>query len=141
MSRRLLLSVVTAAVGLGLAVPAGASPKPVTGSYDVTLLPDPTLNLASGCEALNPAAVDDHPFVVPGPGVLDVKLAAEELGGEADWDMYLVSGDEILFSSEGATTAEQITAKFKAKTSLSIQVCNLVGAPDGTVSFSFTPKK
>ena len=141
MSRRLALAVAVLAVAVGAVAPATAAPKPIKGSYDVSLLPDPTLNAMEGCEALNPAAVDDHPFTIPGPGVFNVKLAAESLNGQADWDMYLVAEGEILAASEGATTAEEITAKFKGKKSLSIQVCNLVGTPDGTVSFTFTPKK
>ena len=141
MSRRLAIAVVVLAVATGAVAPAMAAPKPVKGSYSVSLLPDPTLNAMEGCEALNPAAVDDHPFTIPSAGVFNVKLAAESLNGQADWDMYLVADGEILAASESPTTAEEINAKFKGKKSLSIQVCNLVGTPDGTISFTFTPKK
>jgi hypothetical protein len=141
MSRRLAVALATVAVAVCAVAPATAAPKPVKGSYDVTLLPDPTLNVADGCAGLNPAATDDHPFTVPGAGVLEVKLTTGDLQGQADWDMYLVKDGEVLAASEGATAAEQIAQKFKAKTALSIQVCNLVGEPDGTVSFTFTPKK
>lgn len=143
MSRRLAISALTVLVAVGAVAPAMAAPKPVKGSYTVTLLPDPTLQVAEACYGLNPAARDEHPFTVPSAGTFDVKLVSEDVGGlgRADWDLYLVAGDEVLAASEGPTAQEQIVKKFKAKTPLSIHVCNLDGDLEGTVSFVFTPKK
>ena len=141
MSRRLAVAAVTVLVALGAVAPALAAPKPVKGSYEVTLLPDPALNELEGCEALNPLAVDDHPFTVPAAGLLDVTLVSEDLGGlgQSDWDLYLIVDGEIFAASEGATATEQIRQKFKKKTELFIQVCNIKGDTEGTVTYSFTP--
>ncbi|MBK5305486.1 MAG: hypothetical protein JJD92_02225 [Frankiaceae bacterium] len=144
MTRRLALLVVPLAVAGLAAAPAHAGGKIVKGSYDVTLLPDPSLQASEVCEAVNPSAVDNHAFKVPGPGTLAVVLDSPDPTGtgSTDWDLYLLDADgSVNSSSDGGTSHEEATAKYKRAATVTIQVCNLNGAPEGTVSYVFTPKK
>jgi hypothetical protein len=144
MNRRLALLVTTlAAAGLA-AAPAHAGGKPIKGSYDVTLLPDPSLQVSEVCEALNPSSVDNHELKVPGAGTLAVILDSPDPTGtgNTDWDLYVLDADgAVNTSSDGGTSHEEATTKFKRAATVTIQVCNLNGAPNGTVSYVFTPKK
>ena len=143
MTRRLALVVCTlAAAGLA-AAPAHAAGA-VKGGYDVTLLPDPTLEASEACEVVNPQSVDNHAFKVPGPGTLNVVLDSPDPTGtgSTDWDLYILDADGTVNSaSDGGTSHEEAAAKFKKAAAVTIQVCNLAGAPNGTVSYTFTPKK
>jgi hypothetical protein len=143
MNRRIALVVTTLAVAGLAAAPAHAAGV-VKGSYDVTLLPDPSLEAGAACEAVLPTAVDNHPFKVPGAGTLTVVLDSPDPTGtgNTDWDLYVLDADGSVNSgSDGGTSHEEAAAKFKKAASVTIQVCNLAGAPDGTVSYVFTPKK
>ena len=142
MTRRIALLVTTLAV-TGLAVaPAHAGGKVVKGTYAVTLLPDPTLQVADACTGVNPAATDNHVLTVPSAGVLSVVLDAPDPAGAGDWDLYILDADGAVASgSDGANAHEETSAKYKKGQQVTIQVCNLAGAPNGTVSYVFTPKK
>ena len=143
MTRRLTLLVAALAVAGLAAAPAHAGGV-VKGSYDVTLTPDPTLEVGEACEAVLPSAVDSHAVKVPGPGTLAVVLDSPDPtgSGSTDWDLYVMSADgEIEAAADGGTSHEEATAKFKKAAAVTIQVCNLAGAPNGTVSWTFTPKK
>lgn len=120
--------------------------KPITGAYDVSLLMDPTIELAGqgvpvpfgDCEGVNPAAWDAHPFTAPGAGKLEVNLVGSSLP-QADWDMYLLDASgAAIASSTGPTSTEQILLKFKKKEKVTIKVCNLIGDQAGHVSYKFT---
>jgi hypothetical protein len=143
MNRRLAFLVCTlAAAGLA-AAPAHAAGV-VKGSYDVTLLPDPTLEVSEVCEAVNPQSVDNHAFKVPGAGTLSVVLDSPDPtgSGNTDWDLYVLDADGgVNSAADGGTSHEEATAKFKRAATVTIQVCNLAGAPSGTISYTFTPKK
>lgn len=150
MSRRLAVTATALLVvaGLGAAPASAVGAKTIKGSYKVTLTPDPTAEatgLASdGCSAINPAAIDNHAFTVPGAGTLAVVLDAPDPAGSpaSDWDLYLLDPDgSINSSSAGSTSHEEAASKFKKGQKLTIQVCNLAGSPNGTVSYVFTPKK
>jgi hypothetical protein len=144
MNRRLALVVATLAVAALAAAPAHAGGKVVKGSYAVTLTPDPTLNVGEACNANLPSAVDNHAFQVPGPGVLSVVLdSADPTGtGNTDWDLYLLDADgSVSTGSDGGTSHEETAAKYKKAQPVTISVCNVAGAPNGTVSYVFTPKK
>ncbi|MDX6197306.1 MAG: hypothetical protein QOJ79_457 [Actinomycetota bacterium] len=143
MTRRLALLISTLAVAGLAAAPAHASGA-VKGSYDVTLTPDPSLEASSACEATLPSAVDNHPFTVPGAGTLTVVLDSPDPTGtgSTDWDLELLDADGSVNSgSEGGTSHEEAAAKYKKGQHMTIQVCNLAGGPNGTVSYTFTPKK
>jgi hypothetical protein len=141
MTRRLALLVATLAVAGLAAAPAHAGGK-VTGSYAVTLLPDPTLQVAEACTGVNPAATDNHPLTLPGPGILSVVLDAPDPAGAGDWDLYILDADgSVASGSDGDSSHEETSAKYKKGQQVVIQVCNLAGAPDGNVSYVFTPKK
>lgn len=147
MSRRLALTALPLlAVGLTV-VPAHAAkpkPKPITGSYTVTLAPNPTLEatgeLGDGCDTSPlPTGTDDHDFRVPAAGTLSIVLDSKEPTGNTDWDLYLLDAQRnIISSSHGATAHEETVAKFKKGEPVIIQVCNLAGAPEGTVAYTFT---
>jgi hypothetical protein len=141
MTRRLALVVSTLAVA-GLALAPAHAGGPVKGSYAVTLLPDPTLQVAEACTGVNPSATDNHPLTLPGAGTLSVVLDAPDPAGAGDWDLYILDADGSINSgSDGDSAHEEATAKLKKAATVTIQVCNLGGAPDGTVSYVFTPKK
>jgi len=143
MNRRLALLVSTLAVAGLAAAPAHAGGV-IKGSYDLTLLPDPTLEASEVCEAVNPQSVDNHALKVPGPGTLTVVLDSPDPTGtgSTDWDLYVLDADgSVNSASDGGTSHEEAAAKFKKAATVTIQVCNLAGAPSGTVSYTFTPKK
>jgi hypothetical protein len=144
MSRRIALIVTTLAVAGLAAAPAHAGGKVIKGSYTVTLTPDPTLEAGAACEAVLPTAVDNHPFTVPGPGTLAVVLDSPDPTGtgNTDWDLELLDADgAVNTGAEGGTSHEEASAKYKKAQQVTIQVCNLAGAPSGTVTYVFTPKK
>jgi hypothetical protein len=143
MTRRLTLLVSALAVAGLAAAPAHAGGA-IKGSYDVTLTPDPSLEVSEVCEAVIPSAVDNHHFKVPGPGTLTVVLDSPDPTGtgSTDWDLYILDADGAVNSAaDGGTSHEEAAAKFKKAAAVTIQVCNLAGAPNGTVSYVFTPKK
>ena len=96
-----------------------------------------------GCTKLDALATDQHPFTVPAAGRLHVVLDSPDPTGtgSTDWDLYVEGADgSELDSSHGGTSHEETTTPFKNKTALSFVVCNLAGAPNGTVSYTFTYK-
>ena len=155
MRRQLVLgTAVLAAAALG-AVPAQAAkpkpkPKPIKGSYSLTLLPDPTYEAAGlagmpGCAGVNPQGKNSHPFTVPAAGTLHVVLDATDPTKGAypagpDWDLYVMDAGGEVDSSTGGTSHEETLDGFKKKTAVTIMVCNNIGAPTGTVSYTFTYK-
>jgi hypothetical protein len=141
MSRRLALIASTFVVAALAVAPAHAGAQ-VKGSYKVTLTPDPTLQVAAACESVLPSATDNHPLKVPAAGTLSVVLDAPDPAGAGDWDLYILDADGSVNSgSDGDSSHEEASAKYKKGQQVTIQVCNLGGAPDGTVSYTFTPKK
>jgi hypothetical protein len=140
----------TAAVALltvaGLAaVPASAAtrkpPKPIKGSYTVTLPPDPSGNVdGQGCAGQIPVSQDQHAFTIPAKGRLTLHLSSEDPTGQAfDWDLALLDeGGSVLNTSTGATAEEEILMKFKKKERVLFQACNLAGLPQATVTYTFT---
>ncbi|MCU1591473.1 MAG: hypothetical protein JWP11_2729 [Frankiales bacterium] len=149
MNRRLALAATTVVVAALAGAPAHAGGGKVTkGSYKVSLVPDPTAEatgeVTDGCSAILPTAVDNHAFTVPGAGTLDVVLDAPDPAGSAqtDWDLYLLDADgSINTGSSGTSAHEEAVSKYKGRQKITIQVCNLAGAPNGTISWTFTAKK
>ena len=151
MSRRLALTTLPL-VGIALAIApahAAGTPKPIKGSYEVNLPPNPTLEatgqVGDGCDTSPiPTGTDDHAFKVPAAGTLDVVLdSADPTGtGNTDWDLYLLDKDRnVINSSHGGTSHEQTIDKFKKAEPVLIQVCNLLGQPKATITYTFTYKK
>jgi hypothetical protein len=91
--------------------------------------------LAAGAYAPATAATK-KPF----SGKYDVTLLPDPSGtGQTDWDMYVFAKDgELLADASGATSHEETSIKFKAATPVTVVVCNLAGAPSGTVSYKLT---
>ena len=57
----------------------------------------------------------------------------------ADWDLYLIDTDGSVYDgSHGPTSHEAVTDKFKKAQKITIEVCNLIGQPNATVSWVFT---
>jgi hypothetical protein len=142
MNRRLALLVLPLAVAGLAAAPAQAGGKVLKGSYAVTLLPDPSLEVADACTGVSPAATDSHQLTIPSAGVLSVVLDAPDPAGAGDWDLCVLDADGTVASmSSGDSAHEETSVKYKKGQQVTIQACNLAGAPNGTVSYTFTPKK
>ena len=157
MNRRQVLSTLTVAavvagVGGSTLASAATKHKVVKGSYSVTGLPDPTIeaNFAAGndtgCTAVVPTAENKHPLAIPAAGLLDVVLdspsPARAGGYGTDWDLHILDakGNDIGSSTSG-TSHEETFNTFKGKTNITIDVCNLNGEPNATVTWTFTYKK
>jgi hypothetical protein len=142
--RRIVPLAAVAVVAAGAFMPAQAAPKKFAGSYSVTLLPDPTPNAfhAAGngnCFNLNPAAVDRRELKVPSKGKLTLILDSPDPTGtgNTDWDLYVTDkSGESLGEGTGGTSHEEVVIKFKKAETINVAVCNLAGAPDGTVTYS-----
>jgi hypothetical protein len=143
------IAVVIAGATLTSAISASAATKPkkhtLKGSYDVTLLPDPTVEATdetgTACANINPDSVDLHSLTLPAKGLLNVTLNSTDPTGTAlDWDLYLLDakGNEI-GQSTGASSQEQIITP--AKGQVTIKACNLMGAPSATIAYVYTYKK
>ena len=154
MNRRLISCAAVLAVASLAGAPAQAAtkkkPKPIKGSYHLTTTPNPTMEAtdelpgADSCNAVVPAGVDNHPFTIPAAGVLEVTLQGlDPTKGAApagpDWDLYVLDPDgSVREGSAGGGAHEEVSARFKKKQKVIVQVCNLAGAPDATVSYTFT---
>jgi len=148
--RRSLTTAVAVLTVAGLAVvPSQAAvkkkPKPIKGSYALTLPPDPTGQTAAvtggGCTGVIPVSQDKHAFTVPARGTLQVVLDSPDPtgAGVTDWDLYLLGSDgTVLSQGTSGTSHEEAAAKFKRKEQVTFWVCNLAGQPEGTVSYTFT---
>ena len=151
MRRELVLavSVTTAAAvataGAAVAQPSGGKTKVLKGSYQVTLAPDPTMEVtgAAGMECMNidPASADNHPLALPAKGMLKVDLTSEDPTGHTDWDLWLLDAKgNTITGSNGASAAEEVVTRV-GKGKVTIRSCNLAGQPMATVSYVFTYKK
>ena len=142
--RRIVPVAAVAVVVAGAFAPAQAAPKKFAGSYAVTLMPDPTPNGfheagMGNCFNLNPSAVDHRAVKVPRKGKLTVILDSADPTGtnNTDWDLYVTdAAGESLGEGNGATSHEEVVIKFKKAETINVAVCNLAGAPDGTVTYS-----
>jgi len=138
--------IAVAALGIAPAHAAVKKPKPITKSYQLTLPPDPTPNATNtagmpGCTGISPASADKHAFTVPAKGTLKVVLDSPDptSTGNTDWDLYVLDSDgSILDSSHGGSSHEETFDKFKKKNPVTFWVCNLLGQPDATVTYTFT---
>jgi hypothetical protein len=143
--KRLIAAFAVALMAVFSVAPAQAA-KPFAGSYKVTLAPDPSPNAfvligEESCFTVSPFAVDKRNLSVPSAGKLRVTLDSPDPTGQgvADWDLYVLDSDgEILDSSHGATSHEETVTKLKRKTNVTVAVCNLAGAPEGTVTYKLT---
>jgi hypothetical protein len=148
-ARRALISGLVGLVAVGIAVPSEAAPKkkpkPIKGSYALTLLPDPSGQsaavLGGGCTGVIPMGQDKHEFTVPARGTLQVVVDSPDPtgAGVTDWDLYLLGADgSVLSQGTSQFSHEEAAAKFKKKEKVTFWVCNLIGQPSGTVSYTFT---
>ncbi|HET6817124.1 MAG TPA: hypothetical protein VFH66_07865 [Mycobacteriales bacterium] len=145
-----VITAVLAVVSTVTAVDAAAATKAKThvmkGHYDVTALPDPTVEATdqtgTSCANINPAAVDLHALKLPAKGLLHVVLDGTDPTGALDWDLYLLDarGNEIA-GSNGPNSHEEILLPNVGKGTVTIKACNLAGAPTATVNYQFTYKK
>jgi hypothetical protein len=156
MSRRRYVAafaVVTLVVAAGSATEASAKAakkappklKTMKGSYSVTLLPDPTMEvqgqLGNVCGNTNPLAANSKTITLPGSGTLHVVLDSPDPTGtnNTDWDLVVqdASGTEI-DHSDSATSHEETYDPGLKKGKVTIKVCNLAGAPNGNVNYTYT---
>ena len=153
MSRRPLVGVALVTAAALSIVPAHAAtkpkPKPIKGSYNVTLYPDVTPDVTGQvgdppvCGAL-PQSMDKHAFKVPAAGKLVVKLVSPDPTPaaspvHADWDLWILdSKGEVIDGSHSEFATEETSDKFKKATPVTFLVCNVSGQTTGTVSYTFT---
>lgn len=147
MLRRHAIAATAVLVALGTASlsPANAATKakPFKGSQDYTdTTPDPTGSATDGsdCSSAIPGdPLKEKGFTVniPAPGKLKVAL-----NNTGDWALEIrdPKGTEI-GSSDGGTPQdiEMATVKAKKAGKYTIIPCNLGGAPNVTVTYSYTP--
>lgn len=137
-------SVALLAAGAYAPATAAPKPKPFSGTYTVTLAPDPVINVWStagkkNCYTLNPGSADTRTVKLPRAGRLTVVLDSAQDTALSDWDLYVLdkAGDEI-GSSSGPTAHEEVGAKLKKAQEITIAVCNLTGSPSGKVTYQLT---
>jgi hypothetical protein len=129
---------------IGSAGPATAGPKkkPITKTYDLQLLPVWTDAMAACTNPeLEGISVDTQTIKPTGPGILSVKVT----GYTGDWDISVkdATGAEIGKGSGNDTPnagagTETIDLKFKKAEPLQIAICNFLGTPAATASFTYT---
>ncbi len=155
MNRRLTVSLVALTCAALTAVPSQAAPKkkpaPIKGSYALTLLPDPTVNVftTSGQSApgapcgVIPQAQDRHAFTIPAAGELKLVLDAHDPAPGTpyvfDWDLYLLdSSGAVINEGTSSEAHEEIGQKFKKGAKVTFLACNLNGEQNATVSYVFS---
>jgi hypothetical protein len=136
----------TAVVAL-MAVSFGASaqaapPKKFAKTVSYTdATPDPSGNAGSGNEDHCTGQLPREAPIsvkIPAAGTLDVSLG----GFQGDWALQLREGDEIIAGDDVNPPGYEATSvRFKKATTVLIQPCNLEGTPQGTVTYSYTPKR
>lgn len=147
MLRRHAIAATAVIVALGTVslTPAGAAkPKPFSGSKaytDATI--DPTgsaPDTSAGCDSLIPAPFPHETgfqISVPAPG--KIKVALNNTG---DWALEIRDPKgAVIATSDGGTPeiVESATVKAKKAGKYTIIPCNLGGAPNVTVTYSYTP--
>jgi hypothetical protein len=157
MRRHLVVTAAVALVALSLSSAQAATrkPAPKRGGYTVTLYPDPTIEATGqvpgmeGCSGVSPQGTDRRTLAIPAKGTLKIVLDSPDPTGApavgplgsvgTDWDLYLRDTDDSIYaSSHGGTSHEEITTKFRRAQKITVEVCNLIGQPDGTVKWVFT---
>lgn len=154
MRRPLTTAVALLTVAGLVAVPSSQAavkkkPKPIKGSYAVQLPADPSPNVfidvldaGDGCIGVLPVSIDKHPFTVPAAGTLRIVLdSVSQIPDNPvgpDWDLWLSDDEGYLAGSYGASDHEELAMKFKKKSPVTFEVCNLTGTPDATISYTFT---
>jgi hypothetical protein len=149
-TKALLLAAVAALLPVSQ---AAARPAPQEGSFSAQLLPFPKLaawgdplgitepGCLAGEEDVNWAAKE---FTAKSKGT----LVAETSGFTGDFDLYILddTGTALIKSENNqildqAPAEESVTMPLKPKQTVSMAVCNWLGAPDVTVTWTFTPGK
>lgn len=141
-----LLTAVAAVAALAAASPAVAAPKQIKQTYDVQLpVPFPVTEDVPdmyGCnDGQEGASKNTRHITLPSTGMFTAKADFE-----GDWDLYLfdskgslVAQSEADQSGSVAPGVEKLTwKKAKKGSKVSLVVCNWLGLPDGTVSYTFT---
>lgn len=139
---------IAAIVAAGSLAPATAAPKkkPIKKTYTLQLAPSPDATEATACSGDTRTAdvnTNFHTIKVTGPGLLTAKVT----GFSGDWDMsvYNTAG-AMLTEGAGTTTPETFTntapvetMKYKSKKAqtLILRVCNFLGTPNATVSYTY----
>ncbi|MCA1822989.1 MAG: hypothetical protein ABR520_12625 [Mycobacteriales bacterium] len=114
-------------------------PKPITGSFTFTdPTPDPTGNANSGneqhCDGLLPK---EKPYSLKIPAKGSLEVITEVTG---DWSLQILAPDgEILAGDDvNPPASESAFVKIKKAGTYGIFPCNMTGAPDAKVTYTFT---
>lgn len=138
-----------AIVAAGSLAPAAAAPKkkPLKKTYALTLAPSPDASESTACSGETRTAdvnTDFEDIKVTGPGLLSVKVT----GFSGDWDMSVWNKAGAQLTEGGGTTTPETftntapteTLKYKSKKAqtLTLRVCNFLGSPNASVSYTYT---
>ena len=140
-----------ATVAIGSFGAADAAPKkkkpPIKKTYTLQLAPDPDASEETACSGSlrGETNMDIQEIKVSGPGLLTVKIT--DFAGDWDTSVYSKAGS-MLTEGGGTTTPETLAAgetssvetmKYKSKKaqSLFLRVCNFLGSPTATVTYTY----
>lgn len=137
-----LVLLATSGVALGAADAAPRRPAPVTGTYTAFA---PTPEPATVCRTTVDTAKDERLFRAPFPGRLTVSLS----GFAGDWALgvfdqqgepYALS-DNFYLDGEPVDRPESVTVVLPERgTVVVLRACNLIGGPEGTVTYVHQPR-
>ena len=143
MSRRSVAFVAIVAAA-GIAAPALAAPKTVSGKYPATTTaadPTPFATDAGNCMPALAQAKHEQKINLPAPGTLVVDLS----GFQGDWDLAVLNskgqklGDSAQdVASEPIDKPEKVKLKIKSKGTYIIRACNFAGGPTANVNWVHT---
>ena len=144
-SAALLALAATVAAGSFMPANAAKKKKPLKKTYDLQLAPMPDASetvACSGAARQDGVNTDIEPIKVTGPGVLTVKVT--EFSG--DWDMNITNtAGSIVSEGSGTVTpntsvdpmTETLKYKSKKAQTLNLVVCNFLGTPTATVTYTY----
>lgn len=147
-ARHIVTALAVLAAGTVAVAPASAAPKkpkPFKGSKQITdMTADPTGTGTDGpdCSSMLPTAgtpLEDPATAIKVPGLGKLKLAIDNVG---DWALEVRDPKgAIIASSDGSdvNSLESATAKTKKAGTYKVWACNLGGAPQATLTWSWTP--
>ena len=145
MTRWMSAALVAAAV---LAAPpaeaAKPKPKPISGSYDVTIPVPFVVEGEDGSHCKDaPEGLSKHTSKITLPYAGKLTLGVTRIVGDWVIELYDANGTRVAYAAVFDPTGTERTLtykkKSKAKMTYTVMVCNVSGGPNGTVKWTFVP--
>lgn len=143
--RRIVPLAVLAVAAAGAYLPASAAtPKPISKSYEMSLLP-----VSAACEESATDEIGRHSetFTAAKPGKLSVLIE----GFQGDWDLTLSNADGAAVAIGGGSSTgpdlaqvgptERLIYKITKPGKYTVTSCNFLGSVNAKGSYTFTPNK